>query len=435
MPYHYCFTAEIHKFGPNASSQAQSYMKFRKLIAALRSVPMSLFFTQVIVAGVALIVNVFSARTLGPEARGELALFMQIAYVANAVSILGRHRAYLRLESPETPSLATSYMDIRRLSTMPLVLSILISIIVVAIIGDGLIAGLVLATGFFALIYSGVQQKTFRAAAIVAGDASPYFFGTVSGQLVLLVAAVFLAVFDVTSISLWLMVYGLSVIAPYIVVSLRLTTGSKSSQSPAARLQRVKRLGVKLVPLSVAEIVGARVDRFLIPALANFAQLGIYTVVVTMTELIAWPIRNYTDAKVPNWTREIADNRLRMVREILVVSTGITLLSLIVGSVLSVVLTPLFGEEFSSGIELIWPLVLAAALHAWTHFGTNLCLAAGFTGLVNAIPVVGMIVSSASYFMLIPPMGAMGAAWGLVIGYSFSIMVSVPGLVGIAKRK
>lgn len=410
-------------------------MKFRKLILALKSVSVSLFFTQVIVAGVALIVNVFSARTLGPEARGELALFMQIAYVANAICILGRHRAYLRLESSDTPSLATSHMDIRLLSRTPLVFSVLVSIIVVAIIGDGVVAGLVLATGLFALIYSGVQQKTFRAAAIVAGDAGPYFFGTVAGQLILLVAAIFLAAFDVASISLWLMVYGLSVIGPYIVVSLRLTTGPKSSQSPPARLQGVKRLGVKLVPLSVAEIVGARVDRFLIPVLTNFAQLGIYTVVVTMTELIAWPIRNYTDAKVPKWTREISDNRLKLAREILAVSTAIILLSLIVGSVLSVTLTPLFGEDFSSGVELIWPLVLAAALHAWAHFGTNLCLAAGFTGLVNTIPIVGMIVSSASYFMLIPAMGAMGAAWGLVIGYSFSIMVSVPGIVGVAKRR
>lgn len=409
-------------------------MNIRTLTSAFNSVPMRLFLTQIIVALVALIVNVFSARTLGPEARGELALFMQVAYVANAICILGRHRSYLKLDSREPVSLATTYKDMRALSRVPLLLSILVSVVVAVSLADNVIASIVLATGLFALVYSGVQQKTFRASAIVAGNALPYFLGTVIGQFTLLLSALFLAAFEITEISVWLMIYGLSVILPYLAVSLVLTSGTSSRQSLDWRLQDVKRLGMKLVPLSVAEIIGARADRFLIPLLANFAQLGIYTVVVTMTELIAWPVRNYADSKVPLWTYEIANRRFKVFREILIVSIGILVLSVVVGLTLQVVLTPLFGQEFSPAVELVWPLVIAAALHAWAHLGTNLSLAAGYTAYVNIIPIAGMVASGVSYFVLIPSLGALGAAWGLVFGYSVSILVSIVGVVRIAKR-
>lgn len=409
-------------------------MNIRTILAAFNSVSMRLFLAQIVVAATALIVNIFAARTLGPEARGELALFMQIAYVANAISVLGRHRSYLRLDSAEPMNLVSSHKDIRILSRAPLVLSVLVAVLGAAAIGDGLIAGAVLAIGLFALIYSGVQQKTLRSSAIIARNALPYLLGTLAGQILLLIGAISLALFEIATISIWLIVYGASVMFPYLVVSLTLSTRNGSLPSDDRRLREVKSLGLKLMPMSTAEIIGARADRFLIPALANFAQLGIYTVVATMTELIAWPIKNYTDAKVPGWARQISNGRINLFREIIFVSVAIGVLSLGAGVVLGEVLTLLFGEEFAGGIELVWPLVLAAALHAFTHLGTNLSLAAGYTSLVNTIPIVGMVVSGASYFLLIPELGALGAAWGLVCGYSAAILVSSVGVVRIAQR-
>lgn len=408
-------------------------MNIRTILAAFNSVPMRLFLAQVIVASTALIVNIFSARTLGPEARGELALFMQIAYVANAISVLGRHRAYLKLDSTEPMNLVSSHKDARILSRAPLVLSVLVAVLGAAAIGNGLIAGAALAIGLFVLIYSGVQQKTLRASAIVARNAMPYLLGTIAGQILLLIGAVSLSIFEIRSISIWLMVYGASVMFPYFIVSVTLSTRNGSMPSDDWRLSEVKSLGLKLMPMSAAEIIGARADRFLIPALANFAQLGIYTVVVTMTELIAWPIRNYTDSKVPGWSRQILNGRFKLLREVVFVSIAIGVLSLVVGLALGMVLTPLFGEEFAAGVELVWPLVLAAALHAFAHLGTNLSLAAGYTSLVNAIPIVGIVVSGVSYFLFIPELGALGAAWGLVCGYSASILVSLVGVVRIGR--
>lgn len=409
-------------------------MKLRILRSAFNSVAMKLFVTQIIVAIAALIVNVFSARILGPEARGELALFMQIAYVANAISVLGRHRAYLKLEHNDRVSLGTSHKDIRALSRSPLVISVVAATTAAGITGDGVLASFILAVGFLTLVYSGVQQKTFRSAAIVARNATPYFVGTISGQLILLISVCFLALFNISNVSIWLIVYGASVILPYFVVSLVIKRRRHSFQSEAWRLDEVKRLGIKLMPLSVAEVVGARVDRFLIPALANFAQLGIYTVVVTMTELIAWPIKNYTDAKVPQWARELSDRRFNLLKESILLSIAIVVLSLTVGTVLGWILIPLFGQDFAPGVELVWPLVLAAALHAWVHFGANLSLAAGFTGLANTIPVAAMIASTISYFIFIPILGAVGAAWGLVCGYLVGILFSLIGFVRILEH-
>lgn len=408
-------------------------MKFLSLRPAFTSVAMKLFLAQIVVAMSALVVNVFSARTLGPEVRGELALYMQIAYVANAISLLGRPRAYLRIGGDRSLDLATTHLDIRALSRTPLVISVLISVLAVALTRSGAIASLVLAVGFFTLIYSGVQQKTFRSAAIVSETATPYLISTVFGQILMLASAVMLTWFSVKNVAVWLLAYGLTVIFPYLILSLGITLRSDAEKSADWRLDEVRTLGLKLMPMSTAATFGSRIDRFLIPALANYAQLGIYTVVVTMTELIAWPVKNYTDSRVPQWARDISAGRFNMFREIVIVSILIVALSVAVGSVLGAVLVPLYGQDFAGGLELVWPLVLAAALHAWVHLGTNLSLAAGLTSTANAIPVVAMIASGGSYFFLIPTLGAMGAAWGLTFGYALGILVSVTGIVAINK--
>lgn len=410
-------------------------MNPRKLFNALNGVASKLFLIQLLVAGCALLANILSARTLGPEARGELGLFMQIAYVANAACILGRHISYLKLESKKSPNISESFGDIRQLSRLPLLLSFLTALVCGLIVGKEISLIMLFSLGFFMLIYSGVQQKTIRAGAIVTNNATPYFWSSVAGQVCMLFAVSLLSIWQISFLPLWLFAYGASVVLPYVILGIYMKYKHPSLGTGEKELKEVKRFGVGLVPLSVAEVAGSRIDRFLIPLLADFAQLGIYTVVVTMTELIAWPIKNYVDSKVPNWNKRISEGSLNVFRELLIVSLPIFFVSALVGVALEIVLVPLFGFEFASGKNLIWPLVLAAALHAWTHFGTNISLSAGFGGLANLIPVVAMLFSGISYIFLIPGMGALGAAWGLVIGYSVACLISIITLVRIEVGK
>lgn len=408
-------------------------MKLRTYLKAINSVPMQLLVAQLTVAGTALIVNIFAARTLGPEARGELALFMQIAYVANTISILGRDRSYLKIRTMNQLGLGSSLRDIRSLSRLPLIIALFISCLVAVLIGQGWVAGIFFGLGLLALTYSGIQQKMLRSAAIVSRDASFYFIGTLLGQMLLLIAAVSFSLNNISHVSAWLLAYGFAVIIPYLTVTLLKTARTESLPSSASTLGSVKNLGIKLLPMSTAEVIGSRVDRFLLPLLASFTQLGIYTVVTTMTELIAWPIKNYTDSRIPAWTQDIAQRRFKLLKEVLVVSIGIILLSVIVGWGLYLALVPLFGESFAPGLELVWPLVLAAALHAWSHLAVNLSLAAGFTKLVNAVPVSGMLSSCIFYLVFIPEHGALGAAWGLGCGYLVANLVGSIGILRIAR--
>ncbi|SJM65966.1 hypothetical protein FM102_11100 [Corynebacterium glutamicum] len=411
-------------------------MKAQILKSALNSVGTKLFVTQVLVAACALLANILSARTLGPEARGELGLFMQIAYVANIISVLGRHRSYLRLESNGAVSLATSFRDIRRLSFTPLLLSFLIALTFTIVLNFyNYSLTLFLGIGFFALVYSGVQQKTFRSGAIIARNATPYFWSSLTGQTLMLLSVSYLTYSNNTNLAFWLSAYGASVLFPYTVLGILVTLKNSEPESKDAELEKVKRLGIRLVPLSVAEIMGSRLDRFLIPILASFSQLGIYTVVVTMTELIAWPINNYADSKVPKWARDISRGKLNLLKEVTWIILSISLLGITVGFSLEWALIPLFGEEYLSGIQLIWPLVIAAALHSFNHVGTNLCIAGGLNLLANAIPISSMVFAGIFHLFLIAPYGALGAAWGLVIGYLAGAGMTVIGIVKISRTQ
>lgn len=408
-------------------------MKLKNKLKSLNTVATKLFLTQIIIAICALLANVLSARTLGPEARGQLGLYMQIAYVANAFCVLGRHRSYLKQQSKFPQTLETTFADIRNLSRAPFLFSILIGIACGFILGSEPSSIALLSLGFISLIYSGVQQKNYRSAAIIANNANSYFWSSFIGQILTLAILGLLTIVDNDSLSIWLLTYGLSVVLPYTMLSLFLLLKAMPQKTSNTSLVKTKKLGLKLVPMSVTEIIGSRMDRFLIPALANFAQLGVYTVVVTMTELIAWPVKNYSDAKVPKWSKEISTGKFQVLKEVTILLFSIVLLSLLVGLFLEFSLVIIFGSEYLSGKVLIWPLVFAAGLHAWNHFGTNICLAAGFNFLASSIPITATAFSVFSYLLLIPRYGALGASWGLVLGYFAAGILSIIGIARVRK--
>ncbi|GAB3043097.1 hypothetical protein GCM10027079_04230 [Sediminivirga luteola] len=393
-----------------------------------------LLLAQLFVAVTALIVNVFAARALGPAARGELALFMQIAYVANTLCLLGRYRAYLRFRTVPSHTLYRAQRELDSLSILPMLLAVGVSAIVGVIAADSFSAGFAFSVTIFVLILSGVQQKMHRTAAIVAGTAHAYLLATILGQLALLAAATSLAYKGVDLVTAWLAAYGLAVLLPYAAVSAWAARTFARTGEVSRELGPVSTLGYKLTLTGVGEIIGSRADRFLIPIFSSYAQLGVYTVVVTMTELVTWPIKNYADARVPIWTKALSRKRFALRVELIRALGLIVICATPLGFGLWMILVPLFGSEYSAGLALVLPLTLAAAFNGFSYFGMNLSIAAGFSRTANLIPISAMVTAIAGHIFFIPTHGAQGAAWSMVAGYSVAGFVTILTVLRVAIR-
>lgn len=187
-----------------------------------------LLLSQFGIAGGAFVVNILSARAMGPGARGELALFLQVAYAANLVCLLGRPKSFLRFP-PKSRSLPDSYADVRRLTSVPLLMSVAVAIVVGIAFERWSVAALILIVSFFVKLSSGITVNMHRAGAIAAGEAKPYLCATVAGQLLLVAGAVGFMVIEVNDPAPWLLLYGISAAIPYLLVEYLVSAGAPPS--------------------------------------------------------------------------------------------------------------------------------------------------------------------------------------------------------------
>lgn len=384
----------------------------------------TLLASQVCLAGGAFVVNILSARGLGPAGRGELALFLQIAYASNLVCLLGRHRSYLATRTVGH-TLGQAHREVSDLARLPIALAVGLALAASVGFGATMVAIVALFVGMALKMTSGVFVNTHRAAAIVARDASPYLVATLATQSLLVLAAAAYLALGVTSVPLWLGAYGVTAALPYVAAELVIRRRDPTPGRDHAVLSQARRVGLQLMPASLSETLLRRSDRFLIPALASFEQLGIYAVVTTMVGVLEWPVRQFADSKTPEWADRFDAGDLSVGRELSRGALLASAMTVAVGIATWLTLVPLFGESYRAGIELIIPLSVAHACSAVALLGTSMSVAVRRATLASYIKVPGLICSIPAYLLLIPSHGAVGAAWGHALAYAVSALATV----------
>jgi O-antigen ligase len=190
------------------------------------------------------------------------------------------------------------------------------------------------------------------------------------------------------------------------------------------RLVAARAEGVQLLPAALATSGMLRIDRLLLPALASTAALGLYAGVATMTELLSWPLGALADARLGRW-RDDADHGHLAVRRILL---GAVLYGLAGAGALAWLVTalllPLLGPSYAPARSLVWPLVAAGAVLGLEQVAVTLLVARRRNRAASGVETVGFVVSLVAYLGLIPAMGALGAAYGSLLGYAAGLLVA-----------
>jgi O-antigen/teichoic acid export membrane protein len=171
--------------------------------------------------------------------------------------------------------------------------------------------------------------------------------------------------------------------------------------------------------VQIVNLISYRVELFVLEHFKGLAQVGIYSIAMQAAEAI-WLVPQAVASAVTGPTvHETRAAAARVIRTAcakgLLYTGGI---ALAVGAAAPFVIPPLFGDEFrgaARSLALLLPGVVAYA--PVTILVVYLSIRCGRPRLSLLVSVVGLVVTAAMSFALIPPYGASGAAAASSIGY------------------
>jgi O-antigen/teichoic acid export membrane protein len=291
-----------------------------------------------------------------------------------------------------------------------------------AIWGLGFASQLGLLGALMALFAAGnVWVRANRVGYIVSRTWKPFFVTTVGYQVVLIAAAGALVLLDVDAVLAWALVYLVATVFVVLHLWMRRRRAADVAVEIDVEQRALRRLGIALLPASLGNTAMLRADRLLLPLLSSSAQLGLYVLVATATELASWPVQQYIDVSL----RSLRSKRPTVWRRLLMTALGMAV-GLGLGTLAALVCWPVIEfalPAYRDALGLLPPLVIATAIYSGTRVQQGLLIAADRPGRASTVELAGMVAACMAYAVLIPWLGAFGAAWGSVLGYGLALVV------------
>ncbi|MCR8669849.1 lipopolysaccharide biosynthesis protein [Agrococcus sp. HG114] len=380
--------------------------------------------TQALTAASAFGVSLLAATVMAPAARGELALWLQIVYLSSTLALLGIERPMVAHAQGSARSV-TAFV-LARLASAPATLAVLSFVALVwLILSSGSQLPLLLMTAL-SYVLTNVQLRAVRIGYLVSRDWRPFVSITIGTHLVTIAVSLLLALLGAGDVRVWTLVYVVS----GVVVLLYL---GRDRDAPDVSLdvdvRELMRTSYRLIPASIGNTAMLRSDRLLLPMLSSSAQLGLYVMVATATELAAWPVQQYVDASLRKWRQQ--SPTIWSIHGRTAVGFGIGAGFAVLAGTLMHHIIMAWLPAYTDSLGLVPPLVLAAAIYSATRVQQGLLVSQARTGMASLVETAGMVASVLLYLALIPGLGAVGAAIGSVIGYSVGLVI---GAVALSTR-
>lgn len=384
--------------------------RVRKFSGRLSGPVTLLLLGQLVTATSAFLVNLISARALPPDSRGLLALYVQLAYLLTTALLFG-------VERPYNAAIRTSFshalhdLNVLTRGRRLLFATVAAAFIVSTLLGEWTF----LLPALLITVYAAgnIWIRFFRVAYISSSKRRPYLTSVVLVQLLLLAASLALAFVGVDSVSIWFGAYASTTVV-VLIYGRVLVHRTDEKKSISADLEQVRRQGWRALPASFGNTALLKSDRLLLPALASPAELGVYVVVATVLELAVWPLQQWADATMHRWRSTDRMGRRRIMFRAVMFSTVATAAC---ATLAVVAVTTFLPDSYLPSLSLIPALAVGSLLYGVTRVQQGLLLANGHAGRVSAVETAGMAVSLMCYVILIPAIGAQGAAIGSAAGY------------------
>lgn len=383
-----------------------------RLLGSIHATTLQLLIMQAVTAGTAFVVNILSSAVMEPDGRGYLTLLIQITYMATVFALLGVERPYV---AARKTNFHQAVYELQRLMRPSYVLLFLCALVCIVLFIQGHLETAL--PGLLILLYlaGNIGARLVRTGYIASSFLPPFLGVSVVTQVLLLAMAAGLFLLDNASPEMWFLVYGVSGLVAFVVATYSVFKSKGTVRAPEDA-RRIRLSGLKLLPASFGNTAMLRSDRLLLPVLASTSQLGLYIVVATMMELAAWPVQNWVDASLNKWRQNMGVKR-SIWPTVMRAALFALSLAMLMGAVSYFLVRYVLSDAYAGSASLIIPLGVATVIYAASRVQQGLLIAAGRSKSVSGAELVGMVVSVVAYVLLIPLMGALGAAVGSIAGY------------------
>jgi len=389
-----------------------------------------IFLTQVANRLLAFIISIVIARGLGPEARGDYALFVLSVTLAASMSTLG-------------VGLGTMYYvgkgrhDVRVLLGNSHFL-----VLVMGALGAAVLAGIGLSFEprafvegrsfwLYAFAFPAVLEFVLVTAILVGSERFlPLNLSLVSQTLVLVIGATvlwiggWLSIFSV--LSLWTFSFALAAALAVAFIGLDKVSAAKALRPDLSVLREQVGFGLPGQVGHAFQRMNYRLDQYMVRAFRSRADVGFYAVATGLAEAVWWIANAVSMALIPRLTRMDTERA----GEVTPVACRNTLLvSLLAAGAIAasapLMVKFLFGSEFNPAVApIIWLLPGIVALSGAKVLSSYFFSQARM-GVASLTALISLVFTVALDLVLIPRFGISGAAIASSIAYTVSLAVSL----------
>jgi O-antigen/teichoic acid export membrane protein len=182
----------------------------------------------------------------------------------------------------------------------------------------------------------------------------------------------------------------------------------------------IVRLGWGMGIVQIVNLIGYRVELFVLDHFKGLASVGIYSIGMQAAEAIWLIPAAMASAITAPVVHDTSEGAARLIRQACAKSLLYTsAVAIAVGVAAPFVIPPLFGEDFRGAarpLALLLPGVVAYA--PVTILVVYLSIRRARPRLSLFVSIVGLVVTTGMSFVFIPPYGASGAAVASAIGYA-----------------
>jgi O-antigen/teichoic acid export membrane protein len=182
------------------------------------------------------------------------------------------------------------------------------------------------------------------------------------------------------------------------------------------------RFGLKAWLTSITGLANLRLDQFLMVALVSSAQLGLYSIAVTIAGFAAVLTTSLANAILPRIAKgEVAlgARTLRMTLPVLLLA-GVA-----VGIVAPIALPLIYGSAFIKSVPMIWLLIVGSFPLGGATILDQVLTSAGYPGRPAIAQTCAFVITVPGLIVLLPLWGGVGAAIVSIVAYTvnFSLLL------------
>ncbi|MBF0146493.1 MAG: oligosaccharide flippase family protein [Magnetococcales bacterium] len=184
----------------------------------------------------------------------------------------------------------------------------------------------------------------------------------------------------------------------------------------------ILKFSLPMYPHALGMLIITGADKFFLISMEELAVLGVYNVAFAISSMILFLAGSIDTSLMPWINRKLKAATPEDNRQIYLVTYGCAafyvMLALALGLVAEPLLSLMVGKAFHGAAEYIMVLSLAHSAGAAYRIFTIPIFYAKKTGVLAWITMFSGMVTMVADYLLIGRYGAMGAAWGVFVGYA-----------------